>query len=52
MPRPKPRMTAKQQKEAFDRETQRRLDAGLPSVTDADATMDEMVRKSIEDHGA
>jgi hypothetical protein len=52
MPRAKPRMTAKEQKEAFDRETKRRLDAGLPSVTDADANIDELIRRSIKDHGA
>jgi hypothetical protein len=52
MPRPKPRLTAKQQKEAFDREAKRRLDAGLPSVTETDETLDEMVRRSIADHGA
>ena len=52
MPRAKPRMTAKEQKEAFEREAKRREDAGLPSVTDADANVDEMIRKSIKDHGA
>ena len=43
MPKMKPRMTAK---------AQRRRDAGLPSLLDADAAMDELVRKSIKDHGA
>jgi len=52
MPKMKPRLTAKEQREAFEREAQRRHDAGLPSLLDSDATMDEMVRKSIEDHGA
>lgn len=52
MPRMKPRMTAKEQREAFEREAQRRIDAGLPSFKDNDAAMDELVRKSIKDHGA
>lgn len=52
MPKMKPRLTTKEQREAFEREAQRRLDAGLPSLTDADAAMDEMVRKNIEEHGA
>ena len=52
MPRAKPRMTAKEQKEAFDRETKRREDAGLPSLSDADAHVDELIRKNIADHGA
>jgi hypothetical protein len=52
MPRMKPRLTAKEQREAFEREAQRRQDAGLPSLGDSDAAMDEMVRKSIKDHGA
>jgi hypothetical protein len=45
-------MTAKEQREAFEREAQRREDAGLPSQQDSDSAMDEMVRKSIKDHGA
>ena len=52
MPKMKPRMTAKEQREAFEREAQRRLDAGLPSMVDSDAAMDALVRKSIKDHGA
>ena len=52
MPRMKPRLTAKEQREAFEREAQKRQDAGLPSLTDSDAAMDEMVRRSIKDHGA
>jgi hypothetical protein len=52
MPRMKPRMTAKEQREAFEREAQRRIDAGLPSIKDNDAAMDELVRKSLRDHGA
>ena len=52
MPKMKPRMTAKEQREAFEREAQRRIDAGLPSLSDNDAAMDELVRKSIKDHGA
>ena len=52
MPKMKPRMTAKEQREAFEREARRRHDAGLPSLGDADAAMDDMVRRSIKDHGA
>ncbi len=52
MPRTKPRMTPKEQKEAFQREAQRRIDAGLLSPGEADDAIDDLVRKSIKDHGA
>ena len=52
MPKAKPRMTAQEQKEAFEREAQRRIDAGLLSAKDSDAAIDDLVRKSIRDHGA
>lgn len=52
MAKSKPRMTAKQQQEAFDREAKKRLDAGLPSAAESDDALDAMIRKSIRDHGA
>ena len=45
-------MNAKEQREAFKREAQKRLDAGQLSPADADAAMDSLIRKSIRDHGA
>ena len=52
MPRAKPRMTPKEQGEAFKREAQRRIDAGELSPTDADEALDRLIRKSIKEHGA
>ena len=52
MPRAKPRMTPKEQSEAFKREAQRRMDAGQLNPTAADAALDALIRKSIKEHGA
>lgn len=44
--------TQEEQTERFRREAQKRIDSGQLSVTDADAAIDEMIRKNIRDHGA
>jgi hypothetical protein len=51
MPRRKSQ-TAKEQADRFKREAQKRIDHGLPSTDDADAAVDAMIQKNIEDHGA
>ena len=52
MPRAKPRMTAEEQAEAFRRGARKRLDNGQPSVVEEEETIDAMVRRSIDLHGA
>ena len=52
MPKAKPRMTAQEQSEAFRREVQKRIDAGDLDPAAADHALDELVKKSIKDHGA
>lgn len=51
MPKKKTR-TLEQQTEEFRRHARKRIDAGLPSVDDADAVVDAMIRKNIQEQGA
>ena len=44
--------TLEEQTERFREEEQKRIDAGMLSMPDADAAVDAMIRKSIKDHGA
>ena len=52
MPKRNPGMTPEEQKQAFRREAQRRIDAGELDADAADAALDALVRKSIKQHGA
>jgi hypothetical protein len=45
-------LTAEQQAAKFRAEAERRKSVGLPSIDEADAAIDAMIRKNIEDHGA
>ena len=51
MPKAKTR-TRDEQLERFRREAQKRFDSGQLSIPDADAAVDAMIRKNIEDYGA
>ena len=44
--------TLEEQSDRFRREAKKRIDAGQPSIAEADAAVDAMIRKSIKDHGA
>ena len=52
MPKRKAPLSAADQRKRHEDELQRRLDAGEPSPAEAEARLDAMIRKSIEDHGA
>ena len=45
-------LTAEQQAEKFRQEAARRKSDGLPSIAEAEAAVDAMIRKNIEDYGA
>ena len=51
MPRHKPLTPAEQSQKFLDRAAKRES-AGLPSIAEADAAIDAMIKKSIKDHGA
>jgi hypothetical protein len=51
MPKRKNR-TAAEQAERFRSAAQKRIDAGMLSVADADDAVDAMIAKNIKDHGA
>ncbi len=51
MPKRKNPETPEQQSERFRREAQKRIDAGEPSPTEADAAIDRMIRQNIKLHG-
>jgi hypothetical protein len=52
MPKRRDSLSAAEQRKRHEDELQRRLDAGEPSPEEADDRLDEMIRKSIRDHGA
>lgn len=45
-------LTPAEQAEKFRLAAQKRINSGLPSSDDADAAVDAMIRKNINDHGA
>jgi hypothetical protein len=51
MPKRKNPETPEQQSERFRREAQKRLDAGEPNPSEADAAIDRMIRENIKRHG-
>jgi polyhydroxyalkanoate synthesis regulator phasin len=46
MPKAKNKLTPEEQRKRFEAEVQRLVDAGELSPTEADATLDKLVRKS------
>ena len=44
--------TFEEQAERFRREAEKRIAAGLPSIDDADAAVDERIRRNIQEQGA
>jgi hypothetical protein len=52
MPKRKNPETPEQQAERFKREAQKRLDAGQPTPSEAEAAIDRMIRENIKLHGA
>jgi len=45
-------LTFAEQSQKFRDEAARRKSVGLPSIAEADAAVDAMIRKDIDDHGA
>lgn len=52
MPKKKAGMSPEEQSAAFERETQRRIDAGELSPDDAERALDWLVRRGIKEHDA
>jgi len=46
MPKAKNRLTPEEQRRRFEEEVRKRIDAGELSPTEADATLDRLVRKA------
>lgn len=47
MPKAKNRLTPQEQRKRFEAEVRKRVDAGELSPTDADAALDNLVRKAV-----
>lgn len=52
MPEKAKRLTQAEQSKRFRQKVKELIDAGGLNATEADARLDEMVRRSIKDHGA
>jgi hypothetical protein len=52
MPKKQNPLTPEEQRKRFEAEVRKRKKAGLLDPDAADAMLDQMVRKSVRDHGA